>query len=120
LARALTVREKIMSIRMRKTIGDAVVFVVAVSAMSLGACSKKDAAQPSDAAVDAPPGECEQMQRAYVNGVLAADQQSDVATTVGAVLRTTNFHRTMPYCSGDRPSEPSAGSGVRTPPRTTR
>jgi hypothetical protein len=52
----------------------------------------------SDAASD-----CVQMQQAYVNAVLAPDQQTDVAATVHAVLAASDFPQAMPYCSGARP-----------------
>ncbi len=70
---------------------------------------KPDAEVPPDATTP-----CEQLQRDYVNGIVPPDPQPDVATTVAAVLGTADFHRAMPYCSGERPA---AGSARSTTPR---
>jgi len=89
-----------------------------VAVLALGGCSGKSAAQPPDAnpdaAIDAPGEDCVRMQQAYVSGLLAPAPQTDVALTVGAVLGTADFHRAMPYCSGDRPTP---AGGTRSNPR---
>lgn len=70
----------------------------------LAGCSGDKRAQVAlDAGADDGPADCVQMQQAHVNGVLAPDQQTDVAQTVYAVLGGADFPRAMPYCSGARP-----------------
>jgi hypothetical protein len=84
------------------------VLVALAIALSIASCSDRKPSQASDdagdgAGSDAPGPDCVQMQRDYVNRVLAPDQQTDVATTVQAVLAAPDFPHAMPYCSGARP-----------------
>lgn len=92
---------------------------VVTLALSVVGCSGKDSPQLPKPDADVPPDAatpCEQLQRDYVNGILSPDPQTDVATTVSAVLGTADFHRAMPYCSGERPA---AGSARAPTPRPT-
>ena len=82
----------------------AVAVMASMFAASLASCSQSD--QSDDATVpDAaqPVASCDQMQKDYVSNLIALDWQVNVETTVHVVLQTTDFHQTMPYCSGDRP-----------------
>jgi len=83
------------------------VLVALAIALSIASCSDRKPSQASDDAGDgsgsgAPEPDCVQMQRDYVNRVLAPDQQTDVATTVQALLAAPNFPQAMPYCSSAR------------------
>ena len=76
---------------------------ITLTMLLLAGCSGSRKVNVSqDAAPDATP-DCVEMQRDYVNARLAPDQQTDVATTVHAVLGAADFPGSMPYCSGDRP-----------------
>jgi hypothetical protein len=87
-----------------------VIALIAVAAISGCSSSKRapgspdggpgDAGDTGDASAGA---DCVQMQQAYVNGVVAPAQQTDVAATVRAVLAGSDVLQAMPYCSGARP-----------------
>jgi hypothetical protein len=77
----------------------------------IGGCSGGNpGGGPADASIDAsidaddPVAECSQQQRTYVDQIIAPEQQTDVAATVQAVLRTDGFAQNMPFCSGARPA----------------
>jgi len=108
-----------MRFRTCNTIGISAAIAFATCALTfalpLGGCSGSDGDPDDpvdantgmgvDAGVDAAPEvDCAEMQRDYVNGVLAPEQQTDVTVTVEAVLRAADFPQAMPYCSGPRPS----------------
>jgi hypothetical protein len=81
-----------------------VAFTLTAVALAIAGCSGGKRPQGSqDGGPDDAPAECAQMQRDYVNRVLAPDQQTDVAATVNAVLGGSDFPQAMPYCSGARP-----------------
>jgi len=78
---------------------------VALTVLWLAGCSgSRKANTPEDANQDVSAAECLQMQRDYVNAHVAADQQTDVASTVHGVLGAADFPQAMPYCSGARPT----------------
>jgi len=76
---------------------------IALAVLPVAGCSSSRKGQaPQDASQDASP-DCVQMQQAYVNGRLAPNAQSDVASTVHAVVGAADFPQAMPYCSGALP-----------------
>ncbi len=89
-----------MGSRIRTVTGLWVAVGLRVAAGSLLGCWSQGPVTPPDADAPLP---CESRQRAYVDTLIPPDQQTDVAATVRAVLGAPEAHRTMPYCSGDRP-----------------
>ncbi|MBC7975969.1 MAG: hypothetical protein H7138_13440 [Myxococcales bacterium] len=95
-----------MGLRLRTVAGLRVAVGLTVAASLVG-CSSPGPVPPPDADAQVP---CELRQRAYVDTLIAPDQQIDVAATVRAVLGASEVDRTMPYCSGERPVSEAAAN----------
>jgi hypothetical protein len=101
VSQRLTMRDKMIRMYLR-TAAVVLALTASISGCS-GSDNRPDAAADAGVDADVPEVPCEQMQREYVNSVLAPGQQTDVVQAVTAVLGAADFPQAMPYCSGPRP-----------------